>query len=1290
MRSLKKLLAVLLSLTMVLSLMVVPAFAAESLEYEDEARVLYDLGLFKGTSATEYVPNLDSRLERQEGVVLVLRLFGLEEEANAMDEKEAKALLAEKFSDADEIGAWAVKAMAYAVENGIVNGRPDGKFAPKDPLLGKEFAKMILAELDQYDPNNFQTACADLSVISDLSPAEALRFNDKILIRDDVVGISFASLAATYADGDTVLGKLAAASGDFKSKAIEAGVIKIVKVVSTIAPITINVGDEYELPAKVEVEYSTGEKEEVAVTWDTTAVKADVAGDYTAKGTIVNYEDDISVAIKVEDIALDVKSVAALSNNKIKVVLNTAAKSVAAKAFALKAEDGTAVEVKDAAATVDMKTVYVNTADMTPGNKYTLTINENAFDFVAQVARTAKLEAASAVSKNNIEVEVTFSADVDPLTALDPANYTIDKDLTVSGVVAGTNANQVILMTSSQKAGELYKVTVANVTDELGNGLDTSKNVVYFGGKAPDTTAPTASAASATNTRFTITFNEDMDEASVLNLDNYTIDGGLTIVSVTYKNKVATFTTTSQTAGTLYTVKINNVADKFANKIAANTAVYFGGRAADKTAPTVTSAQSESNKSVKITFSDSSDIDSATASAIENYSIEGLTITAAKYDAGSKSVTLTTSAQTAGALYKVVVNNVKDEYGNTIAANSAVYFGGRAVNTANPTYTAAAISNTEVEITFSAKIDSATLKPYNFKVVDLGYALAAKIDPNDSTKVKITTLPQTSGTIYTLEVRDVTNTDGTPVKADSKTTFAGIGSASSAAPKVLAAMAIDNKTIVVTLDSELAALPTTANATITLSDDTLFSAADTVDWYLGSKKQVVINLPAAKTLVEGTLYKAKLAQVIGTNGVAISANNSSAQFAGVGNAPVGAVVLTATPEDITTVSVFFDKPVAIAGNDASAFTLWNQADNTPIKYENGNDVEGQIVVLSSDKKEAKVYFKTASPLALTEGTIYTIRIDTAKVTKVENAKDKAYAKVQFGAINTPRADAKIQAAVAQSRYVVDVVFNVPVKITGNAATMFTIDGDSMPVVKLAQVVDSTKVRLYFDETGKTAIEEGNVYKIKYTKGANDYIVDNFDPTNIAASADVTFASMATIAQGPAITGVSAVNANTINVTLDQAALGGTLKKENITLTGYAGAYEVVPAGNNKSFKIIATDNIFEAGSSYTVALTANVKDVSDLRSSPTTATSFGGIGNVNLVLTASVAAGNVTVTLKDSADAVVVGKELILRSEAGIIEGNATQTDAAGQVTWTAPEAGTYLIQATDGSVSITLVIPAV
>ena len=88
MKSLKKLLSVLVVVTLMAAMLAVPVFAA-SLKYEDEAKVLYDLGLFKGKSETAYVPALEDRLLREEAVAVLLRMFKLEEEALKMDEKEA-------------------------------------------------------------------------------------------------------------------------------------------------------------------------------------------------------------------------------------------------------------------------------------------------------------------------------------------------------------------------------------------------------------------------------------------------------------------------------------------------------------------------------------------------------------------------------------------------------------------------------------------------------------------------------------------------------------------------------------------------------------------------------------------------------------------------------------------------------------------------------------------------------------------------------------------------------------------------------------------------------------------------------------------------------------------------------------------------------------------------------------------------------------------------------------------------------------------------------------------------
>ena len=102
MKSLKKLLAVLMTVALVAGMLVVPVFAAS--DYEDEAKTLYDLGLFKGKSETAYEPALEDRLLREEGVALLLRMFDLEDEVgNGL--KEAEDLETE-VQRCGEIAAW--------------------------------------------------------------------------------------------------------------------------------------------------------------------------------------------------------------------------------------------------------------------------------------------------------------------------------------------------------------------------------------------------------------------------------------------------------------------------------------------------------------------------------------------------------------------------------------------------------------------------------------------------------------------------------------------------------------------------------------------------------------------------------------------------------------------------------------------------------------------------------------------------------------------------------------------------------------------------------------------------------------------------------------------------------------------------------------------------------------------------------------------------------------------------------------------------------------------------------
>jgi hypothetical protein len=379
MNNIKKLLMILIVVALITGIIAVPTFAAQSLKYEDEARVLNQLALFKGVSATEYRPNLEAKLLREEAVALLLRIFGLEEEALKMNEKEASNIL-KGFKDADEIATWAIRYIAYAVENNVIVGRPDSNFAPKDNLLGREYSKMILAMLGYVQGIDFQYEFStyEFCNITGFSKSEAAKLDTQYILRDDAVGMSFFALTAEYAAGKnkgiTVIEAIVGDDEDLKEIAINAGLIKEVVIISveSLDDIEVKVGEWLRLPSKVRAIYSDGKVADVSVNWpdvdtskpkEKTKIIGVIEGtDIVAKVNVtikadkpkvedvvadnleeinVGYSEDISDDIEVdEDIPvipeIFIKTVKATATDTIELVFNQELASVSHHAFKIR------------------------------------------------------------------------------------------------------------------------------------------------------------------------------------------------------------------------------------------------------------------------------------------------------------------------------------------------------------------------------------------------------------------------------------------------------------------------------------------------------------------------------------------------------------------------------------------------------------------------------------------------------------------------------------------------------------------------------------------------------------------------------------------------------------------------------------------------------------------------------------------------------------------------------------------------------------------------------------------
>jgi len=94
---------------------------------------VYEEGIMQGTTATTFAPN--ANFSRAQVVATLFRIYN-ERRANAEDPTETD------FTDVPE-DEWYAPYIAWAVENEITTGNPDGTFAPNAPVSRQQFATFM-------------------------------------------------------------------------------------------------------------------------------------------------------------------------------------------------------------------------------------------------------------------------------------------------------------------------------------------------------------------------------------------------------------------------------------------------------------------------------------------------------------------------------------------------------------------------------------------------------------------------------------------------------------------------------------------------------------------------------------------------------------------------------------------------------------------------------------------------------------------------------------------------------------------------------------------------------------------------------------------------------------------------------------------------------------------------------------------------------------------------------------------------------------------------------------------
>ena len=139
MRNLKKVLALVIAFTMMLSVVAFAGFndVAPDADYAGAVELLSALDIIVGDDLGNFNP--DKTISRAEMAAIICRIKGLEASANA-----AKG--ATKFDDvaADH---WASGYVNIANQNGVIAGYGDGKFGPEDEVTYEAAVKMVVCAL---------------------------------------------------------------------------------------------------------------------------------------------------------------------------------------------------------------------------------------------------------------------------------------------------------------------------------------------------------------------------------------------------------------------------------------------------------------------------------------------------------------------------------------------------------------------------------------------------------------------------------------------------------------------------------------------------------------------------------------------------------------------------------------------------------------------------------------------------------------------------------------------------------------------------------------------------------------------------------------------------------------------------------------------------------------------------------------------------------------------------------------------------------------------------------------
>lgn len=701
MRNLRKLTAVVIAVALVLTSMTAAFAASGSYEFEDQATVLKDLGIWQGNTAGDLM--LGEKLTRAQGAVLVLKtVLGKTDK----DMEAADVSTIAKFADASEVPAWAEGWVALAVKEGVMKGG-NNKLAAGDELKGKDLASMFMNALGFAAENEYATAVEKLAAKSagKILAGIADDITDADLTRDAASAVVFDTLTVKAKDATkTVVDVLVGTDATKKAVAVKAGLIA--------APTTLDV-------AKVEAL----NLRELVVTFN---------------GPVTNVDD----AKKTSNykIGTNEPEAATLSDDKTTVTLRTASD----KAMGNYAADIELTVLKAVGFAADKTIKGISVKDTTvPYAVSVKTTGPNNIKVV--VSEPLRNHDGSGFTK-------LTGADIASSIKIDGGILSID---TLNTNASGSELNIKTYSTLGEGSHKIeFLASGTKLFDNAGYQIQASTLTFDY---VKDTSPLAFEVVSSNETSVTIKFNKAIVAGS---FGKHGATAGNSNVNVyhTYNNSsvnkvngadvtteddqkfVIDFTTAHPFPPSTVNVYISYddaagkmIEDNYGNKLAATS--FTVSTTADVTKPTVSSVVFKDYNKVEVTFSEG--VDETTAQDPSNYILkagnDSITVNGAARSADNKSVVTLSTATMNGGSYTLTVKKVKDlsVAKNTLDDVTVSFTGTDKVAPSVEDTKSGLVSENKFKVVFSEAMDAATITDksiYKFGATESAAAALKDVD----------------------------------------------------------------------------------------------------------------------------------------------------------------------------------------------------------------------------------------------------------------------------------------------------------------------------------------------------------------------------------------------------------------------------------------------------------------------------------------------------------------------------------------------------------------------------------